>query len=100
MWLELMPTPYGGNTHTQKIPDLQRMPVTTLTSNLVLSLPLHVLVVSFRDSACAQVSKNFSDVFKELVPDGKAQLIMKRAVDVVSTILHFGGDNGWDTAFT
>lgn len=30
-----------------------------------------------------QVSKNFTDVFKELVPDGKAQLIMKR-VDVVS----------------
>lgn len=30
-----------------------------------------------------QVSKNFTDVFKELVPDGKAQLIMKRA-DIVS----------------
>ena len=28
------------------------------------------------------MSKNFSDVFKELVPEGKAQLIMKRAVDV------------------
>lgn len=28
-----------------------------------------------------QVSKNFSDVFKELVPNGKAQLVMKRAVD-------------------
>ena len=46
------------------------------------------------------MSKNFSDVFKELVPDGKAQLIMKRAVDVVSTILHFGGGIGWDTALT
>ena len=56
------------------------MPVTAHTSNLTLSLPF--LVVSFHDSACAQVSKNFSDVFKELVPDGKAQLIMKRAVDV------------------
>lgn len=33
-----------------------------------------------------QVSKNFSDVFKELVPDGKAQLIMKRA-DVVTVSL-------------
>lgn len=30
-----------------------------------------------------QVSKNFTDVFKELVPDGKAQLVMKRA-DIVS----------------
>ena len=33
-----------------------------------------------------QVSKNFTDVFKELVPDGKAQLIMKRA-DVVSGLM-------------
>ena len=31
-----------------------------------------------------QVSKNFSDVFKQLVPNGKAQLVMKRAVDAVS----------------
>jgi len=42
------------------------------------------------------VSKNFSDVFKELVPDGKAQLIMKRAVDVVST----SGDDAWDNTLT
>eukprot|EP00731_Ephydatia_muelleri_P021107 Em0013g834a len=28
-----------------------------------------------------QVSKNFSEVFAELVPHGKAQLVMKRAVD-------------------
>ena len=32
-----------------------------------------------------QVSKNFTDVFKELVPDGKAQLVMKRA-DIVSDL--------------
>lgn len=55
-------------------------------------------MVSFHGSVCAQVSKNFSDVFKELVPDGKAQLIMKRAVDVVSTILHLGGDDAWDNS--
>ena len=72
-----MATPYGGNTQKNS-----RSTKDASHSNLALSLPF--LVVSFHDSACAQVSKNFSDVFKELVPDGKAQLIMKRAVDVVS----------------
>ena len=33
-----------------------------------------------------QVSKNFSDVFQELVPSGKGQLIMKRAEVAVSAI--------------
>ena len=32
---------------------------------------------------CVQVSKYFSEVFKELVPEGKALLIMKRSVDAV-----------------
>ena len=31
-----------------------------------------------------QVSKNFSDVFRELVPNGKGQLVMKRAEDVLA----------------
>ena len=35
-----------------------------------------------------QVSKNFADVFKELVPTGKGQLVMKRVVDAVSRCIH------------
>ena len=31
-----------------------------------------------------QVSKNFSDVFQQLVPNGKGQLVMKRAAEVYS----------------
>lgn len=33
-----------------------------------------------------QVSKNFSEVFKELVPQGHGQLVMKRAIEEVSPI--------------
>ena len=38
------------------------------------------------------MSKNFSDVFQELVPNGKGQLIMKRAEEVVRLVC--GGERG------
>ena len=69
---------------------------TTMYSYSLLSPLLQcVCRITFQTSVCVswtwydmcgymQVSKNFSDVFQELVPNGKGQLVMKRAEEVYS----------------